>query len=122
MIFGDGALTGGSALTARVAREAGKPCLHLDVKQLGRKAEGRLRAWITEHDIRTLNVAGSRESLAPGIRKAVATFLEAALSEARAAYVTEDEALGLDTPAELAVAEAPPKYRAARRRSKRPQP
>ena len=44
-------------------------------------AAGRLRAWIAEHDVRTLNVAGNRASQAPGIAAFVTAVLERALGD-----------------------------------------
>lgn len=119
VIFSNGPLAAGSALTARVARDAGKPYLHLDVKRLGRaQIVEQFRAWITRSGVQVLNVAGSRESLTPGIQSAVAIFLKASLSAGRRRYATEEEVLGLDAPAELAVAEEAPRYGATRQRSK----
>lgn len=92
VIFTRGKLEGGSLLTATVARETGKPCLHLDVGELGShrvECAQRLRDWIAEKGIRTLNVAGSRESKAHGIEHAVARFLCEALAGRR--YPTEEE-------------------------------
>jgi Circularly permutated YpsA SLOG family len=43
-------------------------------------AAGLLRAWIAEHGIRTLNVAGNPASQAPGIAAFVTAVLERALS------------------------------------------
>lgn len=99
VIFTRGRLEGGSRLTADVARAAGKPSLHIDVKRLDAERAaliGELRAWLTEHQVAVLNVAGSRESKARGIRKAVARFLEEALGSTllrtrSGAYVVESE-------------------------------
>jgi hypothetical protein len=64
---------GGTAFTLVVARELGKPHLHVD---LGRAADPEVaRAWISEQRIRVLNVAGPRESDSPGIHDAAAAFL-----------------------------------------------
>ena len=41
----------------------------------------RLRAWLAEHRIRTLNVAGNRASQAPGIAAFVTAVLERALGD-----------------------------------------
>ncbi|MBI4516715.1 MAG: putative molybdenum carrier protein [Deltaproteobacteria bacterium] len=119
VVFTKGPVTPGSALTVRIARSAGKPCLHLDMNRLGAAAEDRLREWITHHQIRTLNVAGSRESLVPGIRKAVTKFLTASLRSPRTAYVLEEEFVGLDAPQEQAVAEAPYRARGGSRHVRR---
>lgn len=58
-------LEGGTAATERIALKRGKPCLvvHPDESD----AQERLRSWLRDHDIETLNVAGPRQSsgLAP---------------------------------------------------------
>lgn len=82
VIFTRGRLEGGSRLTADVARQAGKPWLHIDVKRLDSARAAlvaELRAWLAAHQVAVLNVAGSRESKARGMRKAVAGFLAEAL-------------------------------------------
>jgi len=66
-------LVGGSALTARFAREAYRPCLHLH--RTGKPAgldsiletAAQLAAFLDAHAMGVLNVAGSRESKEPGI-------------------------------------------------------
>lgn len=124
VIFACGALEGGTLLTARVAGEAGKPCLHLDLEEVRISPEAtavRLRSWLTAHRIRTLNVAGPRESQARGIEAAVARFLDGALrnDQPASAYAVEDERVLTDAPY-LAAAEAPPSYsRAGDRKGRR---
>jgi predicted Rossmann fold nucleotide-binding protein DprA/Smf involved in DNA uptake len=58
-------MRGGTALTARLARHHGRPCLALDL-EAGAEAAA-IRRWLIEHDVQVLNVAGPRESEAPGI-------------------------------------------------------
>jgi Circularly permutated YpsA SLOG family len=72
-----GRLRGGSALTARVARRLGRPCLCVDLAQptLPAVAAG----WVREHGARVLNVAGPRESDSPGIHDAALAWLAALL-------------------------------------------
>jgi hypothetical protein len=53
---------GGSAKTVEIAREHGKPCLHLAVQSHGSDASTMLREFIRQHGIKVLNVAGSRAS------------------------------------------------------------
>ena len=73
-------LTGGSALTAELASVLGKPCLHLSEERDGLPdAAAALRALVTRHGVRVLNVAGPRASGAPGIERFVAAVLEGAL-------------------------------------------
>ena len=78
VVFGD-ARSRGSMLTARLCRRHGKPCLMVPLDSDPVDAASRLRAWIAEHDVRTLNVAGNRASQAPGIAAFVTAVLERAL-------------------------------------------
>lgn len=59
----------GSMLTAQIARTVGKPVLHvmIDASSVSR---ARIRDWLREHQIRTLNVAGPRETREPGLQQA----------------------------------------------------
>lgn len=50
----------GSAFTAKCCREAGKPFLTFTPNAPSGESVDRLLAWLKEHDIKTLNVAGSR--------------------------------------------------------------
>ena len=68
LILARGPLTGGSALTERLAREHAKPCLHLDLAAVpGDAAPARILAWLAPLDGATLNVAGPRRSNDPEI-------------------------------------------------------
>ena len=58
-------LSGGSAQTAQDVAQHGKPCLVVDLAMP--PSPSVFREWITRHHIRVLNVAGPRESKAPGI-------------------------------------------------------
>ena len=69
----------GSRLTVRLCRKHGRPCLELRPDLPVEEAAERLRVWLVEHAIGTLNVAGSRESQAPGIGSSVETVLERVL-------------------------------------------
>lgn len=66
----------GTELARQVAREMRKPLLtwHLDA----RPDEG-VRVWAEVETIRTLNVAGPRESESPGVYERARTFLRAVL-------------------------------------------
>ncbi len=78
VLFTRGEPTGGSQLTAKVARELCKPLLHLDVAFIQDHSDAaryELNEWIGQHGIRVLNVAGSRESECPGIHATVFDFL-----------------------------------------------
>jgi hypothetical protein len=68
----------GTALTLRLAARAGKPHLALDV---GHDPDPNVALrWLERHRVRVLNVAGPRESRAPGIGRAAAGFLRSLLS------------------------------------------
>lgn len=77
-----GAPSGGSALTAALARKHDRDLLHLD---LARHPDpvGALREWLARRAIRCLNVAGPRESGCPGIAQDVRALLIAALGRDR---------------------------------------
>ena len=67
------ALSGGSAYTARCAEELGKPWLHAHP---GADDIETIRAFLAQHRVRTLNVAGPRASGEPGIYEYVFALLE----------------------------------------------
>ncbi len=76
--------TGGSLKTIDYTRKHQKPCLHLSQADLQSESlesfTNRLLDFIGEHDIATLNVAGSRESKEPGIHDWVREVLEGVIS------------------------------------------
>jgi hypothetical protein len=72
----------GSRLTVRLCRTHARPCLELRPDLPIKEAAERLRAWLVEHAIGTLNVAGSRESQAPAIGGYVAAVLGRLLQDA----------------------------------------
>jgi len=72
-------LEGGTALTKREAEKRGRPALL--VRRDEPDAVARIRAWIEEHEICVLNVAGPRESEEPGIYEAARTLLEGLFDE-----------------------------------------
>ena len=57
--------TGGSLRTIGFTKKHGKPCLH--ISEACYDPAVRLQKFVEEHGIRTLSVAGSRESKEPGI-------------------------------------------------------
>lgn len=73
--------TGGSKLTLKSVRELNKPGMHMvldpeDQSMDGsRKVARAIRKWLNEKKPEVLNVAGSRESKAPGIKDAVAEVM-----------------------------------------------
>jgi hypothetical protein len=54
---------------------ATKPMKLIDVRSPAEDAADDVAKWLEESKIRTLNVAGNRESKSPGIEKFVETFL-----------------------------------------------
>jgi len=76
-----GAPRGGTALTLTRAAALGRPVLALD---LGTEPDPvAVRVWLGRHRIRTLHVAGPRESEAPGIHAASLAFLRRVLAPLR---------------------------------------
>jgi hypothetical protein len=68
----------GTALTVAAAARRRKPCLALDLSAAPRVEA--VRAWAEENRVQVLNVAGPRESSAPGIYAAAADFLRRLLA------------------------------------------
>ncbi len=65
--------TSGAQTTVRACQRFGKPCLPIDPAALFEPAH--VAAWIAENHIKTLNVAGNRESKEAGIGVRVERFL-----------------------------------------------
>jgi hypothetical protein len=80
VIFTFGKLTGGSALTRKLSKTHGFPCLHVDLSKVtvGEGAD-LVRTWLENHNIKVLNVAGSRASKAPTIYDSTKQILKAAI-------------------------------------------
>jgi len=70
------ALAGGSRQTADLAQRHQKPCLHLSRERDGKTSAAMLREFLARHDIKTLNVAGPRQSQAPEVAEFTAEILE----------------------------------------------
>ncbi|HXG08540.1 MAG TPA: putative molybdenum carrier protein [Gemmataceae bacterium] len=70
----------GTRLTVELAQRYGKPLLVLDLA--GEPDTDKARAWIEEHRIEILNVAGPRASSCPGIYDQAAWFLRKLLADA----------------------------------------
>ena len=80
LILSHGPLSGGSALTRRLANSQGKALLELDLAALGREEAVRiLTRWLGEQRPTTLNVAGPRASMDPEIYAAALEVLRGAL-------------------------------------------
>ena len=80
-----GRITGGTLLTANLAKRLSRPLLHLSEAD-GSLAEQEelLRRFIDQNEISTLNVAGPRESGEPGVGQFVIGLLEAAFGQSGA--------------------------------------
>lgn len=57
----------GTKLTNITAQKLRKPLLHIALSDTDEKNSAAILAWVTEHNIRKLNVAGPRESTSPGV-------------------------------------------------------
>ncbi|MCK5509161.1 MAG: putative molybdenum carrier protein [Desulfobacterales bacterium] len=67
-IITHGKLTGGSALTKKLAKKHERPYLHINLNEIPAfLASSEINAWINENNIEILNVAGSRASKDPQI-------------------------------------------------------
>ncbi len=76
------ALGGGSKLTAELAQHYRKPSLHLSRERDGKDAARKLFDFLARREVKTLNVAGPRESQEP----AVGEFTRRTLEEWRANF------------------------------------
>ncbi len=74
-------LTGGSKLTAEMARKYRKPLLHLSAPSSTKAAE-RLRQFLRVHRVRVLNVAGPRATEEAGVSGFVRSLLGRSLKAA----------------------------------------
>ncbi len=75
LILNRGQLDGGTALTVKLARQMGKPCLIVALEE-GIEQEA-FQAWLDANQIAVLNVAGPRESKRPGVYDAACRCLGA---------------------------------------------
>jgi hypothetical protein len=66
LILHRGPFSRGTALAARCAERLGKPLLAVDLASAPVSVDA-IRDWLQQHRVRVLNVAGPRESEAPGI-------------------------------------------------------
>lgn len=81
VVFTLGPPKGGSVLTLALAVRHGRPFLHVDLRKLtAAKAVRRLRGWIEAEGVAILNVAGSRESSAAGMRRRVLEIVKEAFA------------------------------------------
>jgi len=79
IIFHDGVITPGSIYTGRTAKRLGRSFVIIDLNHAPKTLALRIRQALEFSDVQTLNVAGSRESRAPGIQERVRKILVEAL-------------------------------------------
>ena len=73
-------LSGGTAFTKTCAEQHGRPLLVVCERDGLSQGAAALSKFLKQNKVRTLNVAGPRESQAPGLGKFVRELLEAALT------------------------------------------
>jgi predicted Rossmann-fold nucleotide-binding protein len=79
LIFSYGALSGGSALTRKMAKKHSRPWLHIDLDKISSpEAAAAVRGWVEREGIQILNVASPRASKEPRVYDTVEQVLEAA--------------------------------------------
>jgi hypothetical protein len=85
LILVRGNLSGGTALTVEFAQAQGRPRRVVRLDRPGMLAEepAATLAWIAEHGIATLNVAGPRESQRPGIYDEARAFMETLIAASK---------------------------------------
>ncbi len=71
----------GSALTLRLAHQKHKPYFVADLSKFSNNNYQEFISWLKENNPSVLNIAGSRESSAPGIYKEASVFLEKLLAK-----------------------------------------
>ena len=74
-IFYRGKLEKGSALTLKYCEQLNKKYLDIQLDWLN-DITPILKAFLIKHDVKVLNIAGNRESVAPGIQQEVSELLE----------------------------------------------
>lgn len=84
ILFGE-TLSGGTELTAKIARRLNRPSLAIGVKKLNEAAlvcaETECLKWLIDHQISVLNVAGPRLSSAPNLPDLFNPFLKSVLQQ-----------------------------------------
>jgi len=82
LILNLGTLDGGTALTVKLARQMGKPCLMVALED-GIEPTA-FQEWLDAHPIAVLNVAGPRASKRPGVYAAACRLLDTLLQNSGA--------------------------------------
>lgn len=82
LVLTRGEPAGGTAFTRACAERLDRPCMLVDLTRLDlEQAAAIVREWLLDEQVRVLNVAGPRESTAPGIAAEAAAFLRAVLND-----------------------------------------
>jgi hypothetical protein len=77
LIISHGRLTGGSDYTREMTLLHHRPWLHIDLNKTSVfQAAEKIKSWLTENEIKILNVAGSRASKDPAIYQAAVDIIE----------------------------------------------
>ena len=71
-----GILKGGTLYTREYCEKVKKPFFEIDLTRIEPDVKKRFAAWAKANEIRTLNIAGPRESQSPGAHAAARTILE----------------------------------------------
>ncbi|MFC2075209.1 putative molybdenum carrier protein [Bdellovibrionota bacterium] len=74
LILCRGTPTGGTGVTKEMAAKHKKPCIHVNF--FTEPMPEFVRNWASQHNIKTLNIAGPRESKNPGIYDQATKFLK----------------------------------------------
>jgi len=69
----------GTKLTIDLCRRHNKPCLVIDLNHQKDRAD--IKLWIEKNRIGTINIAGNRESISPGIHEKAYRFLLSTLND-----------------------------------------
>lgn len=83
LVFTDGAVSPGTRQTILFAKDAGKSHLVVDLRDGIDRCTDRVRGWLRSNSIAVLNVAGPRESEAPGLGASVREVMEHSLDQLR---------------------------------------
>jgi hypothetical protein len=90
LLISHGKPSGGSAVTKALAAKHRKPCLHIDLVQLGfDQAVAAATNWIDAREIKVLNVAGPRASEDPAIYEDVKKLLRLVIEQSSPRTVDE---------------------------------
>ena len=82
LVLTRGEPSGGTAFTLACAERLDRPSMLVDLTRPDlEQAAAIVREWLLDEEVRVLNVAGPRESTAPGIAAEAAAFLRAVLAD-----------------------------------------